>query len=265
MSRMDTLAEFMGHFQLDAGDGARRRPQALAAVTRAFARIPYENVTKIIRRAEAGGDEQARRGPGEVIAGHIRWGAGGTCFSLTSALRFLLRALGWDAEYILADRRYGRDTHSALLVWIDGGAHLLDPGYLLTEPVPLATGAPTVVASAGERLLLTPDATGGKVDLATLRGGRRVHRLTYKVAPVDDGEFGKAWDASFRWDMMRYPLLARVSGARRSYLRGSMLQVSDADSVRRRDVPQDELVENVAREFGIHPSLVARALDLLRS
>ena len=259
---MDALAEFLDHFGIDASRQSQQR--TLVEVSRAFSRIPYENITKIIRRAEVGSNEKARRSPDEVIHEHILWGTGGTCFSLTSALRTLVRDLGWEAEYLLADRRYGQDTHSALLIRVDGTPHLLDPGFLLTKPVPLALDGTKEIASGGERLLLTPDATGASISLATVRSGRSVYRLTYKTAPVDDGEFEKAWNASFQWEMMRYPLLARVADSRRSYLRGLMLQVSDVDSVQRRKIPVEELVARITGEFGLHPAVVMRALSLLQ-
>src|SRR5204863_234100 len=67
---------------------------------------------KIIKDAEAGGVEEARRTPAEVLADHHALGAGGTCFALTATMLHLVRALGFPAEPILADRRYGADTHS---------------------------------------------------------------------------------------------------------------------------------------------------------
>ena len=255
---MDVLAEFLNHFHIE---GPQSPLKLFRAAARAFSRIPYENITKIIRRAEAGGDKNARRGPDEVIADHIRWGAGGTCFSLTSALCRLARLMGLEAEYLLADRGYGQDTHSALCVRIDGEPYLVDPGFLITEPVPLALTEPREISSGGERLTLIPD--GNRISLFTPRGEKSVHRLTYKTSPVDAGEFCKAWDASFHWEMMRYPLLARAGANGRMYLRGSMFQVGNNDSVNRVKIPEDQLAAKIAGEFGIHPALVARALSIL--
>ena len=256
---MDVLTEYLKHFHID---GLQPPKQLFYAAARAFSRIPYENITKIIRRAEAGGDEKARRGPEEVIAGHIRWGTGGTCFSLTSALCRLARRMGFEAEYLLADRGYGWNTHSALSVRIGGEPYLVDPGFLITEPVPLALTAKKEIESGGEKLTLVPGEAG--ISLYTSRGGKSVHRLTYKTAPVDAGEFYKAWDASFHWEMMSYPLLARAGSSGRVYLRGSMFQVSNNESVKRVKIPGDELAAKIAGEFGIHPALVARALNILK-
>jgi len=256
---MDTLSAFLDFFHIDGFQPAK---QLFCASVRAFSRIPYENITKIIRRAEAGGDDTARRDPDEVIDDHIRWGTGGTCFSLTSALCRLARDMGFEAEYLLADRSYGQNTHSALSVRIDGNPYLIDPGFLITDPVPLTLTDPMEIVSGGERITLIPGETG--ISLFTQRSGKSVHRLTYKIAPADTGEFYKAWNASFNWEMMRYPLLARAGASGRAYLRGSMFQVSNNDSVKRVKIPENELVAAIAREFGIHPAIVARALDLLK-
>jgi arylamine N-acetyltransferase len=200
-----------------------------------------------------------------VIRDHIEWGAGGTCFSLTSALAKILRSLGWEVEYILADRRYGQNTHCALMVQVDGAPHLLDPGFLIVDPIRLKNEGEHEIRTAFNSLVLAPEADRNRVSLSTVRRGSKTYRLTYKTSPVDEGEFLKAWDASFGWDMMKYPLLTSISGSKQIYLNGTRFQISDSDSVERRMVPTDNLVDDIAAEFHIHISLVARAVDLLRS
>jgi arylamine N-acetyltransferase len=258
---MNSLMSLMKHYGL-LPDGPPR--QTLSRVVAAFARLPYENVTKIIKRAECGSAEKARRYPEEVIRDHMDWGAGGTCFSLTSALLYLVRSLGWKAEYILADRRYGQDTHCALLVWIDDVPHLLDPGFLIIDPIPLPAGGDSEFRTAFNSLILTPSVDRNQISLSTVRRGARMYRLTYKTSPVDAGEFFKAWDASFDWDMMRYPLLTRTVASSQIYLKGSRLQVNNADSAERMEISEDDLIARIASEFNIHPSVVMRAISILR-
>ncbi|MBN2339133.1 MAG: arylamine N-acetyltransferase [Acidobacteria bacterium] len=257
---MDVLEEFLRHFGL-AGDGPPRR--VLGETTAAFARLPYENVTKILKHAACGTPEKARRAPEEVLADHKAWGTGGTCFSLTATLLCLVRALGWRAAPILADRPYGPDTHCALVVWIDGVPHLVDPGYLIFDPLPLEPGGDREFTRGRGRLDLSPDGAGGRIGLATIRGGTRTHRLTYKTAPVDRAQFHRAWDASFGWEMMRYPLLVRAAESGHVYVRGSMLQITRGEATERTRVPEREWVERVAAEFRMAPALLARALSIL--
>jgi arylamine N-acetyltransferase len=257
---MNALADFMGHYRIPS-DGTPR--QLLGRVATAFAGLPYENITKIIKREESGNSEQARRYPEEVIRDHIHWGTGGTCFSLTSALLHLVRGLGWEAEYILADRRYGQDTHCALIIWIENKPHLLDPGFLITHPTPLPSESEREIKTDFNRLTLALE-ENSRISLHTVRKNKKVYRLTYRTSPVDTGQFCKAWDASFRWEMMKYPLLTRTVESKQIYMKGSRIQISSADGVEKQNIRLDELTDKIAAEFHIHPALVVRAVSILR-
>ncbi len=237
------------------------RMRNLNELAAAFARLPYENLTKIIKREEFGASRDARRSPQEVLSDHVRYGTGGTCFSLTSALLHLVRTLGYQAEPILADRRYGQDTHCAILVRVENQPHLLDPGYLIVNPVPLPETR-TTLHTGFNRLTLTPIA-GGKLELHTVENGRETYRLTYKLQAVESPEFGKVWDESFQWDMMRYPVLTRNDRGKQLYVRGNHFQIRTADRVLHREVSPDELINRIAAEFHIARSVVVRAVSIL--
>ena len=255
------LSAFLEHFGLPCetqADGLLRR------LARRFAELPYENLTKIIRDAQCADVIQARRSPSDVVADFIALGTGGTCFSLTATLLHLVRSLGWRAEPILADRSYGQDTHCALLVWIDNRPHLLDPGYLIVDPIPMEMTGERTITTAFNQLTLAPREQSEKIDLFTSQQGNSTYRLTFKTQPVDAREFLRAWDASFDWDMMRYPLLTRTCGNRQLYLRGSRFQVRSHDLLDRQDIPPDEMIPRIAAQFGIDASVTARALTVLR-
>ncbi len=250
---MTVLSEYMAHFGIHPDRSPR---ELLEKVTAAYAALPYENITKIIRKA--------RRSPDEVIHNHIAWGTGGTCFSLTAALMHLVRSLGWEAQYVLADRRYGQNTHCALIVWIEGTPHLVDPGFLIVKPAPLSFDREREIDTGFNRLILSPTGVENKIALSTVRQGAAVYRLTYKTSPADTGEFLKAWDDSFGWDMMRYLLLTRTLETRQIYLRGSHLRISDPDKTERCDIFEEDLISKVAAEFRIHPSVVRQAVLILK-
>ncbi len=203
-----------------------------------------------------------------MISAHVEQGAGGTCFSLTAALLHILRSLGWRAEPILADRHYGQNTHCALVVWVDGTPHLLDPGYLIVKPIPLENGSlergeELQVPTSFNEVILSPVEGGEKIELHTLQQGQRSHRLTFKAGPADPAEFLKAWDASFDWDMMRYPVLTRADDEKQVYLRGQRLQVRGRESLAREEIPREGLPLHIARVFGVDARLVERALGIL--
>jgi arylamine N-acetyltransferase len=250
---MTLLKEYLAHFGIQPDRSPRK---LLENVVAAYASLPYENITKIIKKT--------RRTPSEVIRDHIAWGTGGTCFSLTSALMQLVSDLGWEPQYILADRLYGQNTHCALLVWIEGMPHLVDPGFLITKPIPISFDGEREIETGFNRLILTPDREKGRISLSTIRQGAATYRLSYKTTPVDPGEFFKAWDDSFGWDMMRYLLLTRTVGSSQMYLRGAHLRISSPVATERREILEDDLIPKIAAEFKIHPSVIRQAVLILK-
>ncbi|MHB0956788.1 MAG: arylamine N-acetyltransferase [Pirellulaceae bacterium] len=256
----DLLELFRDRLALDARVDIR---QQLADLAGAFAAVPYENLTKIRKWAGCQEPSAARRGPHEVLHEFHALGTGGTCFSLTAALLHLVRALGLEAEPILADRRYGPDTHCALVVWQKGQRYLVDPGYLIVDPIPLCfSDGPLVVATRFNQLELVPR-SDDRWDLHTIQAKGRRYRLTFKATPAPASRFLEAWDASFTWEMMNYPVLTRLTEQGQLYLRGQHLQTRQRDQVRHEEIPTRDLAATIVREFGIRAEVVHQALDIL--
>lgn len=232
----------------------------LGRIGRVFARLPYENLSKIIETLDRPG---LPRGPHELIEDHLRWGTGGTCFSLTVCWLSVLRLLGWRAEPILADRAYGADTHCALLVWVEGQPHLLDPGYLLTDPLPLQH-KPCMVIPTGLQEVILQQRGGDRLDLSTRYRGQTKYRLTYKTTPVERDHFERCWQASYGWEMMRYPVLTQSDGQVQLYVQKRHLLVRQAQGAQRVEWAAAELGIQIAKTFQIDERLVERALAHLR-
>jgi arylamine N-acetyltransferase len=154
---------FLGHLGLGRRSAG---PEFLQDLALGFARLPYENISKIIKSAEieASGamrpSEPARsldatghldatrpldgmspldamRLPREVAEDHIERGFGGTCFSLTFFLERVLRSLGFDAYKVMADMNSGPNVHCLVVVNEGGKHHMLDPGYALYKVIDL--------------------------------------------------------------------------------------------------------------------------------
>jgi hypothetical protein len=86
-------------------------------------------------------------------------------------------------------------------------------------------------------------------------------------APADRSlldQFLRAWDASFDWPMMHYPVLSRVAGTQQWYLQGNRLQTRGHALVQRRELAREQLAERLASDFGIDVRLVQQALQILR-
>ncbi|RLB59652.1 MAG: hypothetical protein DRI34_01155 [Deltaproteobacteria bacterium] len=257
-------ARIMGNPQgKPAGIPAAEREWLLEKVAAAFARLPYENLSKVVSGHQGPFVSRSRRHPARVIDEHLRLGTGGTCFSLTAALLHLVRALGYRAAPLLADRHYGTDTHCALLVWLRGRPHLLDPGYLVTSPLPWPGTGNTRWQGPFNQIELR--ATGcGRVELHTGNGRQWRQRLTFHAGPASEHDFLRAWEASFDWPMMRRPVLTRVSGGCQLYLQGNRLLVRHRRGTRALQLEREHLGDEIIRLFGIDRRVVAPALELLR-
>ena len=119
------------------------------------------------------------------------------------------------------------------------------------------------VPTAFNEIVLAPQAGGEKLDLYTIQKGNRTYRLTFKADPVDDAAFLKAWEASFDWEMMRYPVLTRVRGGEQIYLQGERYQVRTLNDVTRQQMSNPDVVEKIRAEFGVGEVVARRAFEVL--
>jgi arylamine N-acetyltransferase len=244
-------------------------PLGLLEVTlKAFSKIPYENLSKIVRTHVSGGGTP-KESPKDVIEGFVSRGTGGTCFPLTQTLVFLLNSLGYEAHPILADRRYGTDTHCAVIFRAhDRAWQLLDPGYLIYTPCPIPTAGSTLLELPVQPIRLEPSPCGSRVDLFTLRANERGalearYRLTYKLTPVDEPDFNRAWDRSFSWEMMRYPVVSLFSEGTQFYLQKDQLLIRSGTESRRVRLSREQIIEELSTKLGIDSPIVAKALSFL--
>jgi arylamine N-acetyltransferase len=236
----------------------------ISRITNAFREVPYENLTKILKADAVISATSAMRYPDELIGDFLRWGTGGTCFSLTAAIVAVFDAVGIEVYPILADRHYGADTHCGLiLVQPDGRILLLDPGYLLFAPLAVPYDQTVSIETGHNRIELVPLCGGTKIELYTIVKNNRKYRLVFKVCPVSDDAFGRAWERSFAFEMMTYPIITRQANGCHQYLQGNVLAERDANRTRRTILTPDKQIEFITRSLGIHHDIVTRALEVV--
>lgn len=257
------LSLFCNHYQIPL---AQPKRELLAQVLKSFSAIPYENLSKIIRANEELSSHFFQT-PEELLVGHFTTGSGGTCFPLTETLASIIQEIGFEAAPILADRRYGTDTHCAVLALIDGAQHLIDPGYLIFSPVAIPLQGELTFETPFSTVRLTRVAALSEaLELATVeRDGRLRYRLTYKTTPVDEADFKVAWRRSFEWEMMTYPVISSISGDTQVYIQKSSLTLRSKGGSSRINLTQDALIHEVATRLSIDPVVVRRALGYLSS
>lgn len=232
-------------------------------VGRAFSCLPYENLTKIIKAGTLLNPCSAMRLPDEVLADHLKWGCGGTCFSLTAAAIAVLGALGIEAHPILADRHYGPDTHCGLVIIKEKEWLLLDPGYLLFTPVSLPESDIIQVNTIHNTIELKPIEHGRRVELITIVKGNRKLRLTYKRELVSPERFEKAWITSFTWEMMTYPVLTRYTADQHIYIQGNMASIRSSEKTTRVNLDPSSQFSFIKEKLGISQEIIKKALETL--
>lgn len=147
---------------------------------------------------------------------------------------------------------------------MDGVKHLLDPGYLLVDAMPFPQQGELIVPTRFHEVKLLPDSTGDRVQLQTIHQNQSTYRLTYKTDPVDTSQFLKAWDESFQFEMMRYPVLSKIVENKQFYLQKQSLLIRSRESTERIEVEPDKIADTIQSVFGIHPSVVRESLQMLR-
>lgn len=262
----DAVREFLKLAKL-----ARVRPDAngLGRLLEAFRRLPFENLTKIIRVGEVDDPERLPRMPDTVLADHLDRGTGGTCFALTFFFEQVLRRLGYEVAPVLCDRSYGPNTHCALIARPPRGfadaerRFLVDPGYLFEAPLLIPERGATSFAGPSATTELVRLGETPQLLLRSRREGKTKIRYRLHDRPVDAALFRRRWIESFDWAMMRHLCISRQTDAGQLSFRDGVMRIS------RRDAHDQEsalarMEERIAREFGIATEVVAAAVARVR-
>ena len=204
----DSVRSFLDYYRLQ-----RQTPNLsfLQKILESFAQIPYENISKIVKLSQNwGGQTERIRLPGEVIEDHISSKLGGTCFSLTFFLQSILVHHGFDCYPVMADMRAGRNIHCGLIVIFDAVQYLVDPGYLLTQPMKINSQKPKLHRSEFAGIELRYDRRHDSYDLFTFNKHETKWRYRLQDRAVHPSEFLEHWLASFGWNSMHGICLTKV-------------------------------------------------------
>ncbi len=232
----------------------------LARLARAFGRLPYENLTKILRAATYEEPDNRLRTPDIVLADHLDLGAGGTCFSLTNFFEQVLRFAGFDAAPVLCDRSYGAETHCALIVNAEGRRYLVDPGYLIEAPIEIPARGESVQQGSSCTVRLRRLGESSQLMLITENSGKAKVRYRMRDLPATPQRFLDRWIDSFDWAMMRHMCVSRNEADGLLFMRdGAVRKIVGSDE--RRGRIDDSFANEVQRTFGIDARVVSMARE----
>lgn len=228
-----------------------------------FSKFPYENLSKIIKHSRETEMLRKMRFPLEVMEGYIRSRLGGTCFSLTFFLETVLVHNGYRCYPVMADMKWSANSHCAMIVFLEDGKFLVDPGYLLNQPMRMADQQPRVYDSefTGVELVRRPES--GLFEVYTFNRTEMKWRYRFRAeGPCPPGEFLRHWKSSFSWNSMHGLCLTRTESGKLIYIHKHFMRESTYDGKRNFNIKKD-YHERIHVAFGIEPVMVEQALSAL--
>ena len=228
-----------------------------------FSYLPYENATKIIKVGEDKNLYDNFRFPFEMVVDYGKFGSGGTCFSLVYLFKSLLDECKFDSRLVLADRTYGNDTHSAILVYMDDDIYLADPGYLIFTPIKLSREIAVIHSTGIYNIYIEPE-EGGRAFLvySLFPDGNKKFRYKIKNEAIERDTYLEAWKNSFEFEMMNSLVITKATNEEHLYIRNNFFQHKFSGSKIKKHISTDELIQYTSKA-GISEEIIRKALTLL--
>jgi arylamine N-acetyltransferase len=232
----------------------------LRRIGAAFSHLPYENVTKILKEAHSTSVHQKLRNTDEVLSDHLRWNTGGTCFSLCNALLSILKNSGFEAFVAMADMHYGVNIHCVIVVTLPEGRFLIDPGYLLHEPIRLPDFSFEQVTKTPMNTVILLNEGNENFSLFTIESSQRKWRYRLRAYAVSPEEFQTHWIHSFSLNSMEQLMMTRLDNGGRLYFRKNHLE--HVNEAKRTILTKPEASE-LSGLFGVPADLISSARKVL--
>jgi len=251
----DSVHLFRDFFKLPQG---RPELKFLREIIAHFSRLPYENISKIIKLNRYFGSNHKLRLPEEVMDDHSNFRLGGTCFSLTFFLQTILTHNGFYCYPVMADMRAGRNIHCALIVQLKGVKYLVDPGYLLSQPMEINPRIPRLYRTEFTGVELRYDSKVGCYNLFTFNRHEVKWRYRFYDRPTKAEEFLQHWQASFSKNTMHGICLTKVTPQGLIYVHKTFMRETTFEGKRNFNIKKNYHA-TIHEVFGIEPQLIEQA------
>ena len=250
------VRQFMSYFAL-----AEKRPDLvfLTEIIQRFTSFPYENISKIIKFNHNFDNETKIRLPEEIMEDHLDYNLGGTCFSLTYFLQVILFSNGFICYPVMADMRAGQNIHCCLIVDLKGKKYLVDPGYLLSQPMEINPSKPRLYRTEHTGVELLFDEREQAFNLYTFHKNDIKWRYRFKDRPTPPDEFLQHWYASFTKNAMHGICLTKITDRGLVYVHKYFMRETSFHGKRNVNIRQNYHAA-IQEIFGIKRELVENAL-----
>ncbi len=228
-----------------------------------YTTIPYENLSKIIRRKAAVSEEERLRLPEELFTDYVERGLGGTCFSLSYYLMTILHNAGLSSCICMAHMGNRENVHCVVIVETPEGKYLLDPGYVVTTPVRILHDSPVFLRTTFTCIRLQYDRSRDLFQLFSGESGREKLRYRFRDMPVNPEEFIVHWQRSFEMETLNNICISLRRGDTLVYLHGNYYRENRIDGFRKKRI-KDDLYGTIQRVAGVRGGIVEEAMGALR-
>ncbi len=254
LNHRQSVKRFLSFYHIE-----QQKPDAafLEKILAHFANLPYENISKIVKLQKNYLAPERIRLPEEVMEDHAAFHLGGTCFSLTYFLQAILSECGFLCYSVIAHMQRMLNAHCSLVVLLEGKKYLVDPGYLLNQPMQIHKEVSRIYRTehTGVETVFNPD--DEHFYLYTFDRTDKKFRYKFRDQPLSMQEFLKHWLDSFYWPGMRGICLTRVNRDGMVYVHNDFVQVLNGQGKKKGHVRDVHLL--VKETFHIEPEWVERA------
>jgi hypothetical protein len=163
----------------------------------------------------------------------------------------------------MADMRAGRNIHCALITLFEGVKYLVDPGYLLRQPMALDPSKPRLYRTELTGVELRFDPLAAAYEVFTFNRQEMKWRYRFVDRPTPAEEFLQHWQASFHRNSMHGFCLTSATQEELIYIHKDFMRITSLEG--KRNVPiKQNYHETIAQLFGIAPEYVEQAQAALR-
>ena len=227
-----------------------------------FSRIPYENMSKIIKLSQKFDDPLKIRFPDEVLEDHFRYNLGGTCFAITFLLKTILTFHGYNCYIVMADMKWGTNIHCAIILVHNSQPYLIDPGYLLHHPLPLPKKQPVIVKTPYAGIKLSWDRINKVYNLHTFNCDDIKWRYKFINKPVPKHVFVDFWLSSFQWNSMNAICIATVRENKMIYIHKDFMRKTNYNEKKNYNLKNNYL-QTISHLLEIDHLKIEEALEAL--
>ncbi|MBP7459714.1 MAG: arylamine N-acetyltransferase [Candidatus Delongbacteria bacterium] len=254
-----TAELFLRHFQIPVHLPDNNM---LQRVLKAFSNLPYENLSKIIKFNQIKGEWDRLRMPEEVWVDYLENHLGGTCYSLTYFLWSILYRLGYQADPIVMDMTWGQAVHCGLVLRMADEDYLVDPGYLISTPLPIRSETVIRIQDEDTRLELEFCSSNQQYRLYSVSRDQKKFRYSFILHPLDVNDFLLYWKDSFYQKSMRHLCLTRIDRQQpgRIYIRDDFVKHYSSQRNTKIHLPT---VQAIQQFFNIPPAIWEEARSVL--